>query len=90
MSLRQHTDAPVEFSLEVGGRTASSATSSQTGTWMINNTGFIVARDGVSAIDACSTERRTRGFLTAIRSVTRAPVRTLVNTHTHHPDHTAG
>ena len=59
------------------------------GTWMINNTGFIAARDGVSAIDACSTERRTRAFLTAISGVTRAPVRTLVNTH-HHPDHTAG
>ena len=30
------------------------------GSWMINNTGFLVGRDGVSAIDACSTERRTR------------------------------
>jgi cyclase len=59
------------------------------GTWMINNTGFLVARDGVSAIDACSTERRTRAFLDTIAGVTTAPVRTLVNTH-HHPDHTAG
>ena len=59
------------------------------GSWMINNTGFLVGRDGVSAIDACSTERRTRDLLTTIGSVTSAPVRTLVNTH-HHPDHTAG
>ena len=59
------------------------------GSWMINNTGFLVARDGVSAIDACSTERRTRAFLDTIAGVTAAPVRTLVNTH-HHPDHTAG
>ncbi|MBO0806311.1 MAG: MBL fold metallo-hydrolase [Nocardiopsaceae bacterium] len=59
------------------------------GTWMINNTGFLVARDGVTAIDACSTERRTRAFLDTIASVARLPVRTLVNTH-HHPDHTAG
>jgi cyclase len=59
------------------------------GSWMINNTGFLVARDGVSAIDACSTERRTRAFLDTIAGVTTAPVRTLVNTH-HHPDHTAG
>jgi cyclase len=59
------------------------------GSWMINNTGFLVGRDGVSAIDACSTERRTRHLLSAIRRVTPAPVRTLVNTH-HHPDHTAG
>ncbi|WP_018332129.1 MBL fold metallo-hydrolase [Actinomycetospora chiangmaiensis] len=59
------------------------------GSWMINNTGFLVARDGVSAIDACSTERRTRAFHDTIAGVSSAPVRTLVNTH-HHPDHTAG
>src|SRR3712207_4725877 len=59
------------------------------GSWMINNTGFLVARDGVSVIDACATERRTRQFLATIAGVTSAPVRTLVNTH-HHPDHTAG
>jgi cyclase len=59
------------------------------GSWMINNTGFLVARDGVTAVDACSTERRTRAFLGAIAGVARRPVRTLVNTH-HHPDHTAG
>ena len=59
------------------------------GSWMINNTGFLVARDGVTAVDACSTERRTRAFLDTIANVTRLPVRTLVNTH-HHPDHTAG
>jgi cyclase len=59
------------------------------GSWMINNTGFLVGRDGVSAIDSCATERRTRAFLDAIGRITPAPVRTLVNTH-HHPDHTAG
>ncbi len=59
------------------------------GSWMINNTGFLVAPDGVTAVDACSTERRTRAFLDAIAGVARLPVRTLVNTH-HHPDHTAG
>ena len=51
------------------------------GSWMINNTGFLVARDGVTAVDACSTERRTRAFLDTVASVTRLPVRTLVNTH---------
>ena len=59
------------------------------GSWMINNTGVLLARDGVTAVDACSTERRTRAFLDSVASVTRLPVRTLVNTH-HHPDHTAG
>jgi cyclase len=59
------------------------------GSWWINNTGFVVGDDGVVAVDATSTERRTRAMLAAIGAVTRAPVRTLVNTH-HHGDHTNG
>lgn len=59
------------------------------GTWWINNTGFVVGPQGVTAVDSCSTERRTRAFVDAISSVTAAPVRTLVNTH-HHGDHTFG
>src|SRR5262249_47281459 len=45
------------------------------GTWWINNTGFLVGRHRVTAVDACATERRTRAFLDTIRSVTPAPVR---------------
>jgi cyclase len=59
------------------------------GTWWINNTGFVVADDGVVAIDTCSTERRTRAFLAAMRQVSPAPLRVVVNTH-HHGDHTHG
>ncbi|HUP85992.1 MAG TPA: MBL fold metallo-hydrolase [Acidimicrobiales bacterium] len=59
------------------------------GSWWINNTGFLVDDDRVVAIDTCSTERRTRGFLEAIAAVTPRPVRTLINTH-HHGDHTNG
>ncbi len=59
------------------------------GSWWINNPGFLVGAEGVTAIDASSTERRTRAFLGAIGAVTPAPVRTLVNTH-HHGDHTNG
>jgi cyclase len=64
------------------------------GSWWINNTGFVVG-DGVVgagevvAIDASSTERRTRAFLDAIAARSSRPVRTLVNTH-HHGDHTNG
>jgi len=56
---------------------------------MVNNTGFLVAADGVTSIDTCSTELRTRTYLEAVAAVTAAPVRTLLNTH-HHPDHTTG
>ena len=59
------------------------------GSWWINNTGFVAGAGGVVAIDSCSTERRTRAFLEAIRSVSDRPVRALVNTH-HHGDHTHG
>ena len=59
------------------------------GSWFLNNTGFLVGRDGVVSIDTTSTERRTRAYLDAIRRVTSQPVRTLVNTH-HHGDHTHG
>jgi cyclase len=59
------------------------------GSWWINNTGFLVGRRGVTAIDSSSTERRTLAFLRAIGAVTSAPVETIVNTH-HHGDHTNG
>src|SRR5579871_540018 len=59
------------------------------GTWWINNTGFITGSRGVTSIDTCSTERRTRAYLDAIRRFSDRPVRTLVNTH-HHGDHTYG
>jgi cyclase len=59
------------------------------GSWFINNTGFLVGRDGVVSIDTTSTQRRTRAYLNAIARITDRPVRTLVNTH-HHGDHTHG
>src|SRR3954449_11878203 len=59
------------------------------GSWMVNNTGFLVGPDGVTSIDTCSTELRTRTYLDTVARVTTAPVRTLLNTHSH-PDHTTG
>jgi cyclase len=59
------------------------------GSWFLNNTGFLVGRDGVVSIDTTSTESRTRAYLAAIARVTDRPIRTLINTH-HHSDHTHG
>ena len=59
------------------------------GTWWINNTGFLAGPQGVITIDTCSTQRRTAAYLGAIGTVTKAPVRAVVNTH-HHGDHTFG
>ncbi len=59
------------------------------GTWWINNAGFIVGDEGVTLIDTCATEARTKGLLASISTVTDAPIRHVVNTH-HHGDHTHG
>ena len=40
------------------------------GSWWINNTAFLVGGQGVTSIDTCSTERRTREYLEAVRGVT--------------------
>ena len=59
------------------------------GTWWLNNAGFVVGKRGVLDIDTCATEERTRHLIGEIEKASSAPVRTLVNTHSH-PDHTFG
>lgn len=59
------------------------------GGWFVNNTGFLVAGDGVTVIDTCATEQRTRAFADTVRGRTGLPIRRVVNTH-HHGDHTYG
>lgn len=60
------------------------------GSWGLNNTGFVVGKDAVVAVDTCFTERRSRALAAAIEKTSGSkPVRTLVNTH-HHGDHTHG
>ena len=59
------------------------------GSWWINNAGFVVGEDRVTAIDTASTERRTRAFRQAVTAVSDRPVAAVVNTH-HHGDHTNG
>ena len=59
------------------------------GSWGLNNAGFLPGSEGVTVIDTCFTERRTRELVAAIGTVTDQPLRTLVNTH-HHGDHTHG
>jgi cyclase len=59
------------------------------GSWGLNNCGFLTGSRGVTVIDTCFTERRTRAFVDAIATISDRPLRTLVNTH-HHGDHTHG
>lgn len=53
------------------------------------NSGFVVGEEGVLVVDSRYTPSLARELLEAVRSVTGAPVRYLVNTH-YHPDHTWG
>jgi cyclase len=59
------------------------------GSWWINNTGFVLGDSSIVCIDSCATERRTRAFLESMRTVSPAPISSLINTH-HHGDHTYG
>ncbi len=59
------------------------------GSWGLNNAGVLAGAEGVTLVDTCFTERRTRDLLAAVDGLGRGPVRTLVNTH-HHGDHTHG
>ena len=60
------------------------------GSWGLNNTGFMVGKDGVVVFDTCFTEKRSRLFYDAVRKTAGdKAIRTLVNTH-HHGDHTHG
>jgi glyoxylase-like metal-dependent hydrolase (beta-lactamase superfamily II) len=53
------------------------------------NSGFVVGNDGVLVIDSRYTPKLAEELLAAIRSVTNAPIRYVVNTH-YHPDHVWG
>ncbi len=59
------------------------------GSWWLNNAGFVVGHRTILGVDSCATESRTKHLVAAIREISDAPVRTLVNTH-HHADHTYG
>lgn len=54
-----------------------------------SNSGFIVASEGVIVIDAQDDPELARKELAAIREITKAPIKFLIDTH-HHGDHTGG
>ncbi|MEE9186809.1 MAG: MBL fold metallo-hydrolase [Bacteroidota bacterium] len=54
-----------------------------------SNSGFIVAPEGVIVIDAQNNADLAANELAAIRDVTNAPIKFLIDTH-HHGDHTGG
>ena len=59
------------------------------GGWGISNAGFVDGGDGLLVIDALMVPSMARSFVEAMRAVSDAPFRQLVNTHSH-ADHTNG
>lgn len=59
------------------------------GSWWVNNAGIVADGEDCLLFDTCATAARTDALAMAVRSVTSAPVRTLVNSHDH-SDHTHG
>ena len=59
------------------------------GGWGISNAGMLATDDGLLVVDALMAPSMTRRFVGAMRDISRAPFRTLVNTHMH-ADHTNG
>lgn len=55
----------------------------------ISNAGFVVTPDGVVVFDALGTPSLAEKFLGLIRTVTRAPIKTVVMSH-YHADHLYG
>jgi len=55
----------------------------------VGNAGFILGSDGVVVVDAFMTAEGAEELLAAIRALTKAPVRWVVNTH-YHLDHVGG
>jgi cyclase len=59
------------------------------GGWGISNAGFLPTESGILVIDALMAPSMTKAFIDAMREVSLAPFRHLINTHMH-PDHTNG
>jgi cyclase len=54
-----------------------------------SNAGFVIGDDGVLVIDSFFNEEAARALVAEIRTLTRKPIRYVVNTH-YHADHTGG
>lgn len=59
------------------------------GGWCLNNAGLLLSDGECALVDTAATESRAHALRRAIRSVTAAVPRTVVNTHSH-GDHTFG
>jgi len=53
------------------------------------NAGFVIGEDSVAVIDTFASREAARQLLAEVRTLTKLPVRFVINTH-HHYDHVAG
>jgi cyclase len=81
--------APKHFRLEPLGGGAYACVAVAGDRDSVGNAGFVVGSAGVLVVDAFATEAAAEELLRAIRTITPAPVRWVVNTH-YHLDHVGG
>ncbi|MFA5260758.1 MAG: MBL fold metallo-hydrolase, partial [Candidatus Omnitrophota bacterium] len=53
------------------------------------NAGIIIGQDGIVVVDTLISSKEARRFIRDIRSVSRKPIKYVINTH-YHPDHAFG
>ncbi len=86
--LAQAPNAPLPFELKLIGPNIWAAIDDAKGDAGAN-AGFVVGDDGVAVIDTFENEAAAKALLAQIRSLTRQPIKFVINTH-YHLDHVAG
>jgi cyclase len=81
--------APTHFTLLALGEGGYAAIAKPGDRDSVGNAGFIIGPDAVLVVDAFATREAAEELSEAIRRLTRAPVRWVVNTH-YHLDHVGG
>ena len=81
-------DSALPFSLKALGHGVYAAIDNSKGEAGAN-AGFVVGDDGIAVIDTFENEAAARALLGEIRSVSKLPIKFVVNTH-YHLDHVAG
>ncbi len=81
--------APTHFTLLALGEGAYAAIAKPQDRASVGNAGFVIGPDAVLVVDAFATPEAAEELSAAIRRLTRAPIRWVVNTH-YHLDHVGG
>jgi glyoxylase-like metal-dependent hydrolase (beta-lactamase superfamily II) len=89
MGLSAESSAPQHFTVEAVGEGVYAAIAKEGSRASVGNAGFVLGPSSVLVVDSYATASAAEELLAAIRRITPAPVRWVVNTH-YHLDHVGG